>query len=251
MALIISELSKSYNSNNALNKISLSCDLGWVYCLLGRNGAGKSTLINIIANLINPTSGSVSFNDLNYIKNEVELKKQTGLLSQYDQLVGDLNAQDYLQWVGLLYGLNKTEVKKQTSNLLSFFFDNDEDLSGPCAGYSAGMKKKLTFCAAVIHKPNLLLLDEPFANLDPVAANKLCDFLIAYKNDSRLLFVSSHDLLYVDKIATHIGIINNASLVYNNSMSSFKNDGTRTLDQELLKYLQPKNNHSSLLESII
>jgi ABC-2 type transport system ATP-binding protein len=251
MALTISKLFKSYGNNNALDNINLTCDLGWVYCLLGRNGAGKSTLINIIANLIEPTSGGIVFNDLDYTRNEIEIKKQIGLLSQYDQLVGDLNARDYLQWVGLLYGLSKTEVQKQIANLLNFFFDNDEDLSGACAGYSSGMKKKLTFCAAVIHKPNLLLLDEPFANLDPVAANKLCDFLIAYKNSSRLLFVSSHDLLYVDKIATHIGIINNASFVYNDSMSHFKDGGPRTLDQELLKYLQPKNNHSSLLESII
>lgn len=141
-------------------------------------------------------------------------------------MIGDLNARDYLQWIGLLYGLSRIEVEKQIGNLLNFFFDNDEDLSGACAGYAEGMKKKLIFCAAVIHRTNLLLLDEPFANLDPVAANKLCDFLNAYKNDHRLLFVSSHDLLYVNKIATHISIIDDATLVYNNPMSNFKENGT-------------------------
>lgn len=81
MTLIINELSKSYSNKTALNNIDLSCNLGSIYCLLGRNGAGKNTLINIIANLIGPTSGSVSFNNLNYNKNEVEIKRQLGLLS--------------------------------------------------------------------------------------------------------------------------------------------------------------------------
>jgi len=250
MELTIKKLCKSYADNHALNNVDLICEGGWTYCLLGRNGAGKSTLINILSNLIAPTTGEVFFDQLNYHKDEVQIKRQTGLLSQYDQLIGDLNAQDYLHWVGLLYGLNKNDIQVQISNLLSFFFDNGENLNASCAGYSSGMKKKLAFCASVIHKPKLLLLDEPFANLDPVAANKLCDFLNAYRNKNRLIFVSSHDLLYVDKIATHIGIINDSSLVYSDSMYHFKEGGTKTLDEELLKYLQPKNDYSSLLESI-
>ncbi len=250
MDLTIKQLCKSYGNSIALKNVDMVCQSGWTYCLLGRNGAGKSTLINILANLIGATSGEVYFDKMSYPGDENEIKKQIGLSSQYEQLIADLNARDYLHWVGLLYGLRKNDISEQIINLLSFFFDNGENLAAPCGGYSSGMKKKLAFCAAVIHKPALLLLDEPFANLDPVAASKLCRFLNAYRNQQRLIFVSSHDLLYVDKIATHIGVIDNSALVYSDTINSFKDGGTKTLDQELFKYLQPANDNSAMLNAI-
>lgn len=251
MELVIKNLCKRYGNNIALESIDLYFEGNWTYCLLGRNGAGKSTLINILANLINATSGSIVFNKLSYETDELAIKKNMGLVSQYDQLIGDLNASDYLHWIGLLYGLSKNVITAQISNLLNFFFDNGENLSGPSSGYSSGMKKKLAFCAAVIHKPDILLLDEPFANLDPVASDKLCDFLNAYRNKDRLIFVSSHDLLYVDKIATHIGILDNSALIYSDTISHFKDGNNRKLDEELLKFLRPNDKSLTLIDSLV
>ncbi|MBC8988165.1 ABC transporter ATP-binding protein [Pedobacter sp. N36a] len=250
MKITVTGLTKKYGENIVLDKVDLKCTGGTVYCLLGRNGVGKSTLINLLSDLIEATSGDIYINEHNYKESEILIKKQTGLLSQYDQLIHELNASDYLHWIGLLYGLHKETIAKQSSNLLDFFFDSDEDLRLPCSKYSSGMKKKLAVCAAVLHKPNFLLLDEPFANLDPLAASKLCDFLNAYKSCNRVILVSSHDLLYVDKLATHIGVLSGAQLVYDDTISAFKNN-TGSINEELLKYLKPKDGTSSLLNTLI
>jgi ABC-2 type transport system ATP-binding protein len=251
MKISIEQLCKAYRNNIILNGLQLEINSNSVYCLLGKNGAGKSTLINILGNIIEPSSGTVVINDLNYRKNEVAIKKNMGIQSEFDQIIGEFNAFDYLQWIGLLYDMTKNEIAKQTNNLVDYFFEKEENLNGPSKDYSSGMRKKLMVCAALLNKPNLLILDEPFANLDPIASDKLCRFINAYMSRDRIVFVSSHDLLYVDKIATHIGIINDQHLVFDGTVEEFKKNKSTKIDDELLKYLNPKIENSYLLNAII
>src|SRR5699024_4686446 len=134
------------------------------------------------------------------------------LQSQFNQIIEELNAYDFLEWIGLLYGMPKEVIESQINKVLNYFFEESEKLYLPSKKYSEGMKKKLAICSAILPGPKLLILDEPFANLDLVASIKLCNFLNAYKSNERIILVSSHDLLYVDKIATHIGVINRKQL---------------------------------------
>lgn len=251
MHIQLQHLSKIYGKQIVLNNINLGVEQNNIYCLLGKNGAGKSTLLNIIADISKPTQGKVLIGGLNYQEDELAIKKELGIQSEFDQIIGDLNAIDYLQWIGMLYGMNKSVSLERMENLLGYFFENEEELLKKSKSYSSGMRKKLSICAAVLHKPRLLILDEPFANLDPVAAQKLCNFINAYKSAERTIIVSSHDLLYVDKIATQIGVLYDSALAFNGTLSQFKENGSSSIDNELLKYLQPDHQDESLLNAII
>lgn len=110
------------------------------------------------------------------------------------------------------------------------------------------MKKKVTLCAAFIHKPKYLFLDEPFANIDPIAANALCKLIQAYQNSDRCILISSHDMLYVNKVATNIGIIEKGNLVYNDNVNKFRTGAG--LDEDLLQYIKPKSGEDILLTQI-
>lgn len=101
------------------------------------------------------------------------------------------------------------------------------------------MKKKIAFCAAVLYLPDILILDEPFSGLDPLVANQLVMFLNKYKSPERTFFISSHDLTYVEKISTHIGVLNEAKLVFTSTIQDFTANGENKLDASLLKILKP------------
>ena len=251
MSIVFKDVTKTYDKGkDILQGLDLTIAADSIYCLLGKNGAGKSTLLNILTNLIGPTSGEVLLDDLSYSTDAMPIKKVTGVQCQFNQLIGELNARDFLMWTGLLYGMDKQQIATQTEHLTNFFFDEQDDLSGPAARYSAGMQRKLVLCSAVMHKPRYLVLDEHFANLDPIACGKLCEFLKAYRSPERVVVVSSHDLLYVDKIATHIGILDRGALVFNDTMARFKKDGL-TIDQELLKHLAMPETDSSLINLLV
>ena len=251
MKLNIRNISKSYSNKLVLSSINLNVESGSVYCLLGKNGAGKSTLINIIANLLEPNEGSIYFDNLTYSKNELEVKKRIGLQSEFNQLIGELDGRDFLFWIGLLYKMDKKHLLLQIPRLLNYFFDPEENLDTICKNYSAGMKKKLAICAAVVNKPTLLILDEPFANLDPVAAEKLCIFLNAYKDKQRTIFISSHDLAYVDKISTHIGILSESKIVFDGTLDDFKENGEISIEYGFQKYIPKSSNNVEHLLSLI
>jgi ABC-2 type transport system ATP-binding protein len=252
MSVHLEQISKSYDQKQfAVGDITLTIPDHAVYCLLGKNGSGKSTLLNIIAGLIEPTSGQVLVNGRSYAEEAILIKKNMGVQSQFNQIIGELNAYDYLSWTGLLYGMPKEQIQLQRQNLLEFFFDEGEDLHQASRYYSSGMQKKLVLCATVMHKPDVLILDEPFANLDPVACSKLCDFINAYQSPRRTLLISSHDLLYVNKVATHIGVLDRTTLVFNDTAGRFTAGQSGAIDEELLKYLQTPVHNPSLIDSIV
>lgn len=239
MELLVNHLFKSYGKKEVLNDVSLRIPGNSIYALLGPNGAGKSTLINLIAGLSPIDKGSIR-----------AARENMGLQGQYEAIIEELSAIDYLQLVGLLYKMKKQEIIRQREFLLRYFFEN-EDLSRPAAAYSTGMRKKLAICAALLSKPGLLILDEPWAHLDPVASSLLCDLLIRYRREDRLILISSHDLLYVDKLATHIGVLDKGNLVFDDTISSFRQQGTKSIDARLLEMLQPDESKRQWLDQLI
>lgn len=249
MSIIFKNVSKKFGRKFVLQNIDLTIQADQVYCVLGRNGAGKSTLINIACNLINADKGTVFINGQTYNSNAIGIKQSIGLQSQYETLIDDLNTFDYLQFIGRIYSMNKADITSQTKLLIDYFFENTTDLKKTIKTYSTGMKKKVSICAAFIHKPPFIFLDEPFANIDTIAANSLCKLIQAYKNSNRCIVISSHDLLYVNKVATNIGVIDNGSIVYNDKINNFRTGAG--LDTDLLQYIQPKKDEDILLNQII
>lgn len=239
MELLVHEVFKSFGKKEVLKGVSLQITGNSIYALLGPNGAGKTTLINLIAGLSSIDKGSIE-----------AARGNMGLQGQYEAIVEELSAIDYLHLVGLLYKMNKQEIIRQREYLLRYFFDK-EDLVQAASAYSTGMRKKLAICAALLSKPALLILDEPWAHLDPVAANLLCDLLIRYRREDRIILISSHDLLYVDKLATHIGVLDKGNLVFNDTISSFRQQGEKSIDIRLLEMLQPDEAKHQWLDQLI
>ncbi|MEX6688485.1 ABC transporter ATP-binding protein [Danxiaibacter flavus] len=251
MHITLRDISKKFKSNIVFKNLNIDIQSDSIYCLLGSNGAGKSTIINLLANLTEPEEGAILIDGKTFAKHELSLKKTIGLQSQYNQLIEELNAYDYLHFVGLLYGMRETELHSQIQNLFDYFFDDKEKLKKSIKTFSSGMKKKISICAALVNKPQLLLLDEPFANLDPSACARLCSLIKKYRTNNRIILISSHDLLYVDQIATNIGILEQGELVFNDTLDIFKNNSKNDLGTSLLKYLSPKAENNIALDKII
>ncbi|WP_212006079.1 ABC transporter ATP-binding protein [Chitinophaga sp. HK235] len=233
-------VSKSFQRKLVLDDIHLTVQPHDICCLLGKNGAGKSTLINIIARLISQDKGAVLIKGQVFDDNKILIKEKIGLVSQFDYLIEQLTGYQYLEFSGLLYKMKPADIKERINSLSLFFFENTTDIHQVIKGYSSGMRMKLNIMAALLHKPDILLLDEPFANLDPVTCHKLAGFLQEFAAaPGKLVIISSHDLLYVDKIATRICVLHDKKVVFDGDKESFTNGGAKELDKQLLELINP------------
>ncbi len=243
----INNITKTYGKTTVIENLSLSIEAGQVYALLGKNGVGKSTLINMIIDLVQLDNGSITILNEDSVELDKSFKSKIGVLSEDIGLIEEINAFEFLNFIGKIYKLPKDILTKRINDLFEFFFENECELKKNIKGYSTGMKKKLAFCAAIIHTPEILILDEPFSGLDPFVANQMILFLKKYQRKDRVILISSHDLNYVEKIATHIGVLDNKALQFNASIQEFTENGINHLDSALLKVIQP---NTSELENI-
>ncbi|MCJ8164670.1 ABC transporter ATP-binding protein [Pontibacter sp. E15-1] len=242
MSIAISGLSKAFGRKHVLKDLSVTVEPGQCYCLLGKNGVGKSTLLNCILDLIPPDAGSISLFDKNYTHNALAVKQNLGALCEDNPLIEEFTGLEYLNFVAKLYRLSPQESEQRIASLTNYFFSDQDALHKNIAGYSTGMKKKVGIAAAILHKPQVLVLDEPFTGLDPIAAQLLVHLIRSYRNASRVILISSHDLNYVEKVATHIGVLNDGQLMYNGSVQEFTMNGANVIDQALFQLLLPHHN---------
>lgn len=243
-------LTKSYGNTPVIQNIGLSLKGGYVYCLLGKNGAGKTTLISLILDLILPDSGTIRIFGESNVGISKDIRRRIGVLYDDMALIQEITGMEYLRMVGEIYEIDANTLKKRIEDLLSYFFETEQDIDKPISSYSTGMKKKISFCASVIHVPEILILDEPFSGLDPLASDQLIQFLMKYKQHNRLIFISSHDLSYVEKVATHIGVLDGSQLIYNSTYSNFTSNGINRIDSALLTIIKPNQGSIDLIDWI-
>ena len=215
----------------ALVDICLEIGADSIYALIGNNGAGKTTLINCLLGLIPANSGEIRINGLTINNHKTEIRKYLGVVLNEDYLIHELTGRQYLEFMGRLYNVSLTDLKIRINDIFNFFFDDPDDLKKDVAGFSTGMKRKLALCAAVIHKPNILILDEPFSGLDPKTCQKLIRFLNFYRNKERIIFLSSHNLNYVESFATHVGILQEGRLISSGPIDELTNRRQKTLEK--------------------
>ncbi|GAA4425850.1 ABC transporter ATP-binding protein [Pontibacter saemangeumensis] len=242
MSIEISGLSKAFGKKHVLKDLDVTIDTGQCYCLLGKNGVGKSTFLNCILDLIQPDAGTISLFDKTYMLDPIAVKQNLGALCEDNPLIEEFTGLEYLNFVSRLYRLAPEEAAQRIASLTNYFFTDRESLHKNIAGYSTGMKKKVGIAAAILHKPQALILDEPFTGLDPIAAQLLVNLIRSYRNANRVILISSHDLNYVEKVATHIGVLNDGQLMYNGSVQEFTMNGANLIDQALFQLLLPHHN---------
>ena len=220
-AVTTTGLTRRFGEFTAVQGVNLTVAPGQFFGFLGPNGAGKSTTIKMLTGLLAPTSGSIQILGLDAIANPIEVKRHIGVVPEGMALFGKLTASEYLTFVGRMYGLDKATTAQRTSELLEFMSLANEPKK-LIADYSHGMGKKLALAAAVIHGPKVLFLDEPFEGVDAIAANTLKTMLQNMIARGATIFLTSHVLEIVERLCTHVAIINKGHIVANGSLDELR-----------------------------
>ena len=220
-AISTSGLTRRFGDFVAVQNVNLNVAQGQFYGFLGPNGAGKSTTIKMLTGLLAPTSGSIQVLGLDFASHALEVKRQIGVVPEGLALFGRLTAAEYLRFVGRMYGLDKQTTAQRTTELLEFMGLADQQKK-LIADYSHGMGKKLALAAAVIHGPKVLFLDEPFEGVDAIAANTLKTMLQNMIARGATIFLTSHVLEIVERLCSHVAIINKGHIVANGSLDELR-----------------------------
>ena len=203
-------LVKSYGAVKALQDVDLEVGRGELFGLLGPNGAGKSTLISLISGLLLPSSGSVQVNG--HAPTSSMAKRQLGIAPQSLALYEELSARDNLQFFGRLYGLQGLALKTACERVLEFVGLADR-AADRVEHYSGGMKRRLNLAIALLHEPEVLLLDEPTAGVDPQSRNRLFDSVLALKEQGTTIIYTTHYMEEAEKLCDRVGIVEKGRLL--------------------------------------
>ena len=214
-------LTKKYGSLYALQDLNLTVEDGTVFGFVGANGAGKSTTFSILATLLQPTAGDAFVNGLSVTKNAHEVRKQIGYMPDFFGVYDQLKADEYLDFYGASYGLKPRDREKLIPQLLELV-----NLSHKRYEYvdllSRGMKQRLCLARALIHDPNILILDEPASGLDPRARVEMREILRELKSMGKTILISSHILPELAEMCDSIGVIDTGRLIAQGSVSEIQ-----------------------------
>lgn len=209
----IDNIKKIYSGVTVLNIPSLEIPSGQSFGLVGNNGAGKTTLFSLMLDLIAPNEGSISNNGIIVNKSE-DWKKFTGAFIDESFLIGYLTPEEYFYFIGELRGLNKQDVNEFVSRFADLF--NDEILKKRkyIRDFSKGNQKKIGIVGALIGEPSVIILDEPFANLDPTTQFRLKSIIREFAENKAVTFlISSHDLSHTTEVCSRIVVLNKGLVI--------------------------------------
>lgn len=206
--LKVEQLRKQFGERTAVDGVSFQVEEGTTLGLLGPNGAGKSTTVSMICGLLHPTSGHITLRG----QPAAQCKHLIGLVPQDLALYDELSAIENLRLFGALYGLKGAQLKQRCQQALQWVALEDRASDRP-AEFSGGMKRRLNIAAALLHDPQLLILDEPTVGVDPQSRNAIFDTLERLKADGRSLIYTSHYMEEVERLADHIVIIDHGKVL--------------------------------------
>lgn len=210
--LEIKNLTKRFGNFTAVNDLSLTVNSGEVYGFIGHNGAGKSTTIRAIVGALSFESGDVLIDGVSIKDKPIECKKKIAFVPDNPDIYDHLSGIQFLNFIGDMYGVSAQD-KNALIKKYATLFEIDKNLGDLISSYSHGMKQKLVLISALLHSPKLLILDEPFVGLDPVAAHKLKLLMRELCSNGGSIFFSSHVLEVVEKLCDRVGIIKGGKLV--------------------------------------
>src|SRR5438445_4088951 len=219
--IITQGLTRRFGELTAVEDVNLSVAPGQFFGFLGPNGAGKSTTIKMLTGLLAPTAGSIQILGVDALAHPIEVKRQIGVVPEGLALFGRLTAAEYLRFVGRMYGLDAATTAARTTELLEFMSLANETKK-LITDFSHGMQKKLALAAAVIHGPKVLFLDEPFEGVDAIASGTLKAMLQGMIARGATIFLTSHVLEIVERLCTHIAIIDRGRLIANGSLEELR-----------------------------
>lgn len=231
--LEIKNLSKTYRKANvkAIDDINITIEDGDIYGFIGPNGAGKSTTIKCIVGIHNYEQGEILLDGKSIKDDMLTAKKQMAYVPDNPDLYEHLSGIGYIDFVCNIYGVGSE--KDELIHKYADLFDIESKLADPIKTYSHGMKQKVALIAALVHKPKLLILDEPFVGLDPKASHDLKEVMKELCETGTMIFFSSHVLEVVEKFCNKIAIIKNGKIVASGNTDDVKGDDT--LEEKFLE----------------
>lgn len=212
----VCNISKSYGSHEVLHDVSFTLNKGEITAFLGPNGAGKSTTMNIIAGVISATKGQVSINGEDIQENPQKIKQGIGYLPEYNPLYEDMYVKEYLEYAAHIY-LPKAEVKQRVDEMIQVV-SLESEYRKKIHSLSNGNKQRVGLAQALIHNPDILILDEPSNGLDPNQQANMME-LIVELGKSKVVLYSSHRFDDVSNIASRYLVLNKGSLVFDGKAS--------------------------------
>ena len=210
------DVTKRYDDTIAIEHLNLQIERGEIVGLLGHNGAGKSTTLKMIAGLVEPTSGSVRVMGHDMQKESIKVKQRTGYLPEESSLYEAMTARQYLLFFSKLHQMARQKALSRIDHLLdSLDLTEKNKLTGE---FSKGMKRKTSIARALLHDPELLILDEPSSGLDPLTSFFIINYLKNLKRQGKTILLSAHNLFHMEAICDRVGIIRNGKLLIFDTM---------------------------------
>jgi ABC-2 type transport system ATP-binding protein len=217
----LTDLTKRYGKFTAVDGISLEVPRGELFGLLGPNGAGKTTTMRMIAGILQPTSGSVLVGGVDMLRSPLEAKSRIGFIPDRPFVYDKLTGVEFLRFAAALYGQDGAAVERRIDELLEIF-----DLSGwkheLTEAYSHGMRQKLIICGALVHRPELIIVDEPMVGLDPKSARLLKDLFRQFVDRGGTVLMSTHTLEVAEVMCDRIAIVYKGRIVANGTMAEMR-----------------------------
>ena len=238
--LKIDNLSKNYNTTNAVNNLNLVIPEGTIFGFIGPNGAGKTTTIKLISTLIQPTSGKIFIKDLEVVKDPMQVKKLIGYIPDTPFLYEKLTGREFMEFAGEVFNINRKIVDERIKEINQFIGFGDW-IDTLIESYSHGMRQRIVIGTAFIHDPYILLVDEPLVGLDPLSAKRVKELFKAHSAKGNIVFISTHTLTLAEEIGDLGGVIHHGELIYFGNPHEITKNKNRSLEDVFLQMTAEEN----------
>jgi ABC-2 type transport system ATP-binding protein len=227
-AIAVRDLRKVYGDKAAVDGLSLAVPQGCFFGFLGPNGAGKTTTIKMLMGLAPPTAGSMEILGYSLPSEDTRVRSLMGVVPDESLLFDHLTGSEFVEFVGRMYGLPREQSRTRAKELIQLF-ELDSAQRKLINEYSKGMRKRVAMAAALIHRPQLFLMDEPFEGVDAVGARLMKEILLEQVRRGATIFLTSHVLEVVERLCDRVAIIHQGRLVIDSTMEELRS-GSETLE---------------------
>jgi ABC-2 type transport system ATP-binding protein len=243
-------LTKRYSGLVAVDKVSFEIHPGEILGYLGPNGSGKSSTINMVVGLVEASDGSVYLDGVNVAADPIAYKRRIGYVPEEPDLYTHLTAVEYLRLVGRLRGLPNVHLEDRILALLRLFSLIDSRY-GAMSTFSKGMRQRVLLAAALMHNPDLLVLDEPFSGLDASAALLFQTLLHLLAREGKMILFSSHRFDVVEKVCSRVVILHNGRKVAEGTISELRESGLAASLEEVFAEVTRQEDYAEVAQQIL
>jgi ABC-2 type transport system ATP-binding protein len=230
----LEQLGKRFGAAWAVKELDLRIEPGTFFTFLGPNGAGKTTTMKMMVGLLRPTTGAARICGIDVAADPVAAKSRIGYIPDHPFLYGKLTGREFLRFIGGLYRMPAAEVRRGEEEMLSAF-DLQAEADRRIDGYSHGTRQRLAFAGCFLHRPEIVVIDEPWVGLDPRNIRTAIEFLKARAKGGTTIFMSTHSLDLAEEVAERIGIICRGRLLYDGTAAGLRERMGRDLEDAFLE----------------